>query len=447
MGECFMNKYFGTDGIRGKVNYNLTSRIVFRLGRYLGARGKLKILLARDTRISSDLLFSSFCSGALGSGSSVYDLGIAPTPAVSYLTAKYHFDYGVMITASHNPYDDNGIKIFDRNGEKIKDDLKKEIESYIDAKEDYLPLAASDHIGRLIESSHLIEEYIEFLLENKEHINHNLKVVVDGANGADYQIIETLFKRLNLKHYELTNVKPNGININRDSGVLDYEILQKKVVNGKFDLGIAVDGDGDRIIACDSEGRLLDGDLLLMIFALDLKKQNLLKENRIVVTTMTNSALLKKLKEHQIEADVVDVGDHNVQMKMSRINASLGGEKSGHIIFGDFAKTGDALLSMMKLMILMSEKESLKKVYDDYNPYPTLQMNIQVVDKNNIINNQRLLDYLNASERELKGQGRIVIRPSGTESLIRVLIESESEKKNQEIGSFLRNLIFDLDIG
>ena len=310
-----------------------------------------------------------------------------------------------------------------------------------------MPLAASDHIGRLIESSHLIEEYIEFLLENKEHINHNLKVVVDGANGADYQIIETLFKRLNLKHYELTNVKPNGININRDSGVLDYEILQKKVVKGKFDLGIAVDGDGDRIIACDSDGRLLDGDLLLMIFALDLKKQNLLKENRIVVTTMTNSALLKKLKEHQIETDVVDVGDHNVQMKMSRINASLGGEKSGHIIFGDFAKTGDALLSMMRLMVLMSEKESLKKVYDDYNPYPTLQMNIQVVDKNNIINNQRLLDYLNASERELKGQGRIVIRPSGTESLIRVLIESESEKKNQELGSSLRNLIFDLDIG
>ncbi len=441
-----MGKYFGTDGIRGKVNNNLTSRIVFRLGRYLGARGKLKILIARDTRISSDLLYASFCSGALGSGSDVYDLGIAPTPAVSFLTNKLNFDYGVMITASHNFYEDNGIKIFDRNGEKIKEDLKWEIENYIDASEDYLPLAASEHIGKLYKSEHLTDDYIDFINKNGKVIDHNIKVLVDVANGANFKLIKTLLDKIGMVDYAIVNNQPSGTNINQKSGVLNYELLRERVLNKNYDLGVALDGDGDRIIACDNAGNILDGDMLLLLFAIDLKEDEKLKDDRIVVTTMTNVALIKTLKEKGIETDVVDVGDHNVQLKMARLNASLGGEKSGHIIFGDIANTGDALLVMIKLLALISKRKDYQKLYREYKPYPSISINIKVADKNKIIGSQRLIDFITSCEKELKSDGRIVIRPSGTESLIRVLIECEKENKINDLSTAIKNLIYDLDI-
>ena len=425
-----MGKYFGTDGVRGRVNENLTLDMAIRIGQYLGwYYGKerhAKIIIGKDTRLSSDMFEMGLAAGATSTGATVYLLGVCPTPSVSYLIRKEHFDCGIMVSASHNPYHDNGIKLFNHEGCKMNPEVENAIEDYIDGK-CTVPLAKDDAIGSVIEWDEGLEIYESWL---KEIVNIDLsgmKIAVDLANGsATATAVETL-SSLGATVEAIHN-SPNGININTNCGSTHPQELQEMMREGNYDVGFAFDGDADRLIAVDEDGNLFNGDYTLYVCGRYMKKNNTLNKNTVVTTVMANLGLYHALRDNVIDYEQTAVGDKYVFECMQNNDYRIGGEQSGHIIFLEHAVTGDGLLTALKLLqIMVDEKKSLKELGKDLFIYPQLLVNVQVQDKNKTMESAELKEQIDQVAAELGDEGRILVRPSGTEPLVRVMVEAKSD--------------------
>lgn len=426
-----MGKYFGTDGARGRVNENLTLDMAVRIGQYLGwYYGKerhAKIIIGKDTRLSSDMFEMGLAAGATSTGANVYLLGVCPTPSVSYLIRKEHFDCGIMVSASHNPYYDNGIKLFNHEGCKMNPEIEEAVEQYIDGKIS-VPLAKDDALGNVIEWSEGLEIYESWL---KEIVNINLsgmKIAVDLANGsATATAVETL-SALGATVEAIHN-SPNGININTECGSTHPQSLQKMMREGNYDVGFAFDGDADRLIAVDEEGNLFNGDYTLYVCGRYMKKKNTLNKNTVVTTVMANLGLYHAFRDNVIDYEQTAVGDKYVFECMQNNDYRVGGEQSGHIIFLEHAVTGDGLLTALKLLeIMVDEKKSLKELGKDLFIYPQLLVNVEVKDKNKTMESPELKAKIDEVAAELGDEGRILVRPSGTEPLVRVMVEAKTDE-------------------
>ncbi len=426
-----MGKYFGTDGIRGRANDTLTVHMAFAVGSYLGhlfsKEGKGRILIGKDTRISSSMFESAIAAGATAAGCDVYMLGISPTPAVAYLVKKENFDCGVMISASHNPYYDNGIKVFDSQGSKLSAVLEVEIEQYIDGETDIL-FALDGNIGRIVDYSEGLTHYLDWMASLFDFDIRNKRIVIDCANGS---AVSTAKRMLNRFHAEVIAIhdSPDGTNINTDCGSTHPKHLQEAVIEMKADVGFAFDGDADRLIAVDEYGNLIDGDKILYACGLHLKKYQALPKNAIVTTVMSNLGLYKALEKEDIQFIQTQVGDKYVYEQMLLQDIHLGGEQSGHIIFKNHATTGDGLLTAMKLLEVMADSgQSLAMLTEPVSIYPQLLKNVRVNDKQAVMEDVHLKEKILHLEDQLHGNGRILVRPSGTEPLVRVMVEAQSEE-------------------
>lgn len=436
-----MRKYFGTDGIRRIANTELTPQLVYRVakaGAYILSKQidhTPTILIGRDTRISGTLIESAMTAGFLSYGANVKLLGVIPTPAVAYLTRKLNADASVVISASHNTFEFNGIKYFSNKGTKIDDALEEQIEEIMDSDKISELNAPNNKIGVSEVREDLIQEYTNFFIETfkadiDKYIKKDFKVGIDTANGATYKIAEEVFKKLGI-NYSIINNTPDGININENCGSTHLEQIKEYVVKNKLDLGIAYDGDGDRCLLIDENGKQIDGDVCLAIASKYMKEKNILKNDTVVATVMSNLGLKKYCNENSLELKQTKVGDRYVLEEMLKNNYNLGGEQSGHIIFLDYNPTGDGILtSLMIIKILLEKNVSMSEMCSIIKIYPQVLINAKVssnkkfdYDKNDIIKNK-----IEELEKEFSGSGRILIRPSGTEPLVRVMIEGENEE-------------------
>ena len=426
-----MCKYFGTDGVRGVANEDLTLSMAIRIGQYLGMHYSktrhAKILIGKDTRLSGDMFELGLAAGASSCGAQVYLLGVCPTPAVSYLVHKERFDCGIMVSASHNPYDDNGIKIFNSQGEKMEESLLLKIEEYMD-QDQQLPLATGEAIGEYIDWQDGLEIYMSWLKESVPIDLSGMKSAVDLANcSATSTVVETL-DALGAT-VEAINNSPNGLNINRKCGSTHPEYLQRMMVENDYDIGLSFDGDADRLIAVDPNGRLIDGDYILYIGSRYMKSVNQLNKNMCVTTVMANLGLYKALDENKIDYIQTPVGDKYVYEEMQKHNYSLGGEQSGHIIYYDYEKTGDGLFTALQILKVMKETgKSLIELCEGLFIYPQLLENVRVNDKEKALTDENLQAVVQEVEQELGDQGRILVRPSGTEPLVRVMVEAKTDE-------------------
>lgn len=430
-----MGKYFGTDGVRGRANEGLTLDMAIQIGQYLGMYyGKEKharILIGKDTRLSGDMFELGLAAGATSMGAQVYLLGVCPTPAVSYLIQKERFDCGIMVSASHNPYYDNGIKVFNHNGEKMEEEVLLQIEDYIDGKSE-LTLNTGDKIGEYFEWQDGLEIYMSWLKEIVPVDLSGFKIAVDNANGsATSTAIETL-DSLGATVEAISN-SPNGININKNCGSTHPEKLQQMVKEGDYDIGLAFDGDADRLIAVNAKGELVDGDYILYICSRYMKSVNRLNKNMCVTTVMANLGLYKALDANKIDYVQTPVGDKYVFEEMQKNDYYLGGEQSGHIIFYENAVTGDGLLTALKLLEIMKNTgKSLEELSEGLFIYPQLLRNVKVNDKEAALKDEALWKVVKEVEDELKDEGRILVRPSGTEPLVRVMVEAKTDELCQQ---------------
>ena len=430
-----MGKYFGTDGVRGRANEGLTLDMAIQIGQYLGMYyGKEKharILIGKDTRLSGDMFELGLAAGATSMGAQVYLLGVCPTPAVSYLIQKERFDCGIMVSASHNPYYDNGIKVFNHNGEKMEEEVLLQIEDYIDGKSE-LTLNTGDKIGEYFEWQDGLEIYMSWLKEIVPVDLSGFKIAVDNANGsATSTAIETL-DSLGATVEAISN-SPNGININKNCGSTHPEKLQQMVKEGDYDIGLAFDGDADRLIAVNAKGELVDGDYILYICSRYMKSVNRLNKNMCVTTVMANLGLYKALDANKIDYVQTPVGDKYVFEEMQKNDYYLGGEQSGHIIFYENAVTGDGLLTALKLLEIMKNTgKSLEELSKGLFIYPQLLKNVKVNDKEAALKDESLWKVVKEVEDELKDEGRILVRPSGTEPLVRVMVEAKTDELCQQ---------------
>ena len=435
-----MGKYFGTDGARGVAGKQITGALAYRIGRYIGQcenGRKNKILIASDTRISGKLLGDAVGVGIVSSGSDVYNIGVSTTPSVSYLVRKHGFDYGVMISASHNPYYDNGIKVFNSQGEKLEADIEDKIEEYIDSPTDSLPLMTNENIGRHMPCDELIGEYIDFLVSKADPRVKNLKVFIDCSNGSSSKIAPKVLERLGVEFTVVAN-NPDGININDRCGSTHIEHDTEQVRNGKFSAGFAFDGDADRCLALTSEGEIIDGDQLIYLNAINLKKNKKLSGNTVVITVMSNLGLKKALEAEGLDYHETTVGDKYVQMDMKEHHLSIGGEQSGHIIFLDDLNTGDGVLTMIHtLNVMASEQKGLKELVSKLKIYPQSLRNVMVTNKEAVLSNPGFKAKTKELEESLGGNGRILVRASGTEPKIRVMCEAPTQEQCDEITSVL----------
>lgn len=442
-----MGRYFGTDGARGLANEQITPLLAYKIGRYIGwyDQGRHnRILIARDTRLSGAMLAQALSSGIVASGSDVYDIGVSTTPSVSYLVMSEGFDFGVMISASHNPYYDNGIKIFAGNGEKIPAELEAAIEGYVDAAEDVLPLMTNAKIGRLPPARKLIDRYIDFLVSKADPRITGLAILCDCANGSASQIAPKLFFRLGL-NVELVHATPDGLNINDHCGSTHIRQLLPTLTKGTYDAVFAFDGDADRCLAIDDQNRVVDGDAIIYLSALNMKRSGELKGGKVVLSIMSNLGLKKSLAKEGITYEETPVGDKYVQATLRDKDLSLGGEQSGHIIFADDLRTGDGLLTMIKILnVIATRKRSLSSLLKGLKIYPQCLMNTVVRNKEAIIEHQGLQALIEAERARLGEDGRILVRPSGTEQLIRVMCEAESDELCHDICGRITKYIEDL---
>ncbi|MBZ2387208.1 phosphoglucosamine mutase [Anaerococcus murdochii] len=427
-------KYFGTDGFRGEANKNLNVYHAFKIGRFIGDyfstknNGHGKILIGKDTRRSSYMFEDALSAGITSSGSNAHLLHVTPTPSVSYITRTEDFDCGIMITASHNPYHDNGIKIINNNGEKMEDEFLYKLEEYIDSDIKDIELAVGEDIGRTVDYIGGRNRYIAYLIQTVTKSFEGIKVGLDCANGAAFTIAKPVYDALGADTFVI-NAEPNGFNINRDAGSTHIDGLRKYVVENKLDLGFAFDGDCDRCIAVDNEGNIIDGDSILYILANFMKKDGALDSNTVVTTVMSNIGLYKAFDELGIKYEKTDVGDKNVHDRMYEKDIELGGEQSGHIIIKKFANTGDGILTSLKIMEAMIESKSdLKSLVRDLKIYPQVLINVKVKDKNTVLDNEYVKASVEKIEKELEDSGRVLVRKSGTEPLIRVMVEAETEE-------------------
>jgi phosphoglucosamine mutase len=429
--------YFGTDGVRGIANTSLTAKIAYRIGRCLGKSKdgkKCKILLCRDTRLSGEMLKSALLSGLLASGSEVYDEGISTTPSISYLVVSERFDYGVMISASHNPFSDNGIKVFNSKGEKLEDEYEAEIERYIDGADD-LPFVEGSEIGHLHEGRTLKEKYVSWLASKATASYKGLKVLVDCANGSASFVAPELYSKLGLEA-TFMNASPNGVNINVDCGSTHLEALKKRFLLGGYDLAFAFDGDSDRLMAIGPEGRLIDGDAQIFLNALFLQKARRLASDKVVITVMSNLGLRKTLSENGIGYEIVQVGDRNVQSELKKEGLVLGGEQSGHVIFLADLNTGDGLLSSLKLLNLYTRDKAVFAKLRELKVYPQVLKNVSFMTREALERtaaSKGLAERIASAEKKLAETGRILVRPSGTEPLLRIMVECPDQLECETI--------------
>lgn len=431
-----MGKYFGTDGVRGIANKELTPELAFKLGRVSGylftEEGKTpKVLIGMDPRISGPLFEHALIAGLISIGAEVMRLGVISTPATAYLTKVTNAELGIMISASHNPFEDNGIKLFGPNGYKLTDEQEAEIERLLD-EEDTLPRPVEDEIGVASNYFEGAQKYLSYLQETIDNEFEDFYIVLDCANGATSSMVPQLFADLEAEFDTIGN-NPDGKNINDGVGSTYPEKLQELVVEKKADIGLAFDGDGDRLIAVDENGQVVDGDQIMYICAKHLQEKGALRGNTVVATVMSNLGFLKALGALDIQVEKVGVGDRHVLEKIREADYNFGGEQSGHVIFHDYNTTGDGLLTGIQLLDIMKETgKKLSELASEVQLYPQLLKNIEVDDKDAVMSNTEVQSTIEKVKNELGDSGRVLVRPSGTEALIRVMIEAETDELCQQ---------------
>ena len=427
-----MRKYFGTDGIRGIAGESLTADLSFKVGKALGKlltekKEHPKVVIGRDTRISCDMIEHALTAGLTSTGVNVMTVGTIPTPAIAYLTKTIETDSGIMISASHNPYQDNGIKIFGPDGFKLSDEQELEIESLIDNSK-RIKNASFEKIGKVYGGNELTQKYIQHIKQSITGDLSEIKIALDCANGATTGVAPFIFGDLEAD-IETIGCQPNGININDNVGSTKIETISKFAKENNVDIGFAFDGDGDRVLAVDAKGNIVDGDKIMFILAKHLKEQGELKDNMVVSTIMSNIGFYKAIKENGLQSVKTAVGDRYVVEEMRNNNYSLGGEQSGHIILMNYATTGDGILTAVKLAdIIKTSGKSLEELASEVSIYPQKLVNIKVVDKKAAMEDSEILTECEKVEKELEGNGRILLRASGTENLIRVMVEASSDE-------------------
>ena len=429
-----MGKYFGTDGFRGEANKNLTFEHAVKIGRFLGwyfgenMGKKAKIVIGKDTRRSSYMFEYALCTGLMASGADAYIMHVTTTPSVAYITRIDDFDCGIMISASHNPYYDNGIKLLNGKGEKMEEETLLKVEEYIDDKIE-IPVAQRDAIGRTVDYVAGRNRYIGYLISMSKYSFKGIKVGLDVANGAAWQIAKGVFDALGAKTYVM-NDNPDGYNINTDCGSTHIEHLQKFVVEKGLDVGFAYDGDADRCLAVDEKGNLITGDHIIYMYGCYMKERGKLLNNKVVATIMSNFGLFKALDKVGIEYDKVNVGDKYVYENMLQTGNRIGGEESGHIIFSKYATTGDGILTSLKLMEVMLAKEKpMSELAAPMVMYPQVLKNVRVHSKPDAKNDPDVQAEVAKVAEALGDNGRILLRESGTEPVIRVMVEAGSDEE------------------
>lgn len=426
-----MGKYFGTDGFRGEANVNLTVEHAYKVGRYLGwyfgKEHKAKIVIGKDTRRSSYMFEYSLAAGLTASGADAYLLHVTTTPSVSYVVRTEGFDCGIMISASHNPFYDNGIKIINSRGQKLEAAVEQEIEDYIDGRRAEIPFARREKIGRTVDFAAGRNRYIGHLISIPSRAYNDYRVGLDCSNGSASSIAKSVFDALGART-SVIHSEPNGLNINADCGSTHIEALQKFVAEQGLDVGFAYDGDADRCIAVDEKGQVVDGDRILYVCGKYLKEQGKLNRNTIVTTVMSNLGLYKACDREGIRYEQTAVGDKYVSENMMANGYSLGGEQSGHIIFSKHAMTGDGILTSLMLMeVLMEKKQPLSVLAGEVAIYPQLLKNVRVADKQAARENPRVQAAVQAAAEALGENGRILVRESGTEPVVRIMVEAEED--------------------
>ena len=454
------NKYFGTDGFRGEVNVNLTAEHAYKIGRFLGwyfalplcktdkANGRPRIVIGKDTRRSSYMLEYALCSGIIASGGDAYILHVTTTPSVSYVVRTEGFNCGIMITASHNPFYDNGIKVINRYGEKFDDAATELIEKYIDGnlkslgvEGTDLPLAKREEIGAIVDFVSGRNRYIGYLISLASHSYKNLKIGLDCANGAVWSIAKAVFDALGAVTYVVGDT-PNGTNINEGCGSTHIENLCRLVREQHLDVGFAFDGDADRCIAVDEKGNEVDGDKMMYILAHRLKSRGMLKDDTVVATIMSNSGFVNSLENSGLKCELTTVGDRFVYERMQQKDYDLGGEQSGHIILKKYATTGDGLLTAIMIAEeICDSKKTLSKLAKPVLLYPQFTQNVRVNDKRAIMTNDAVLQAVKSVEEKINGKGRVLLRESGTEPVVRVMIECESEAQCRTFANSIAQVI------
>jgi len=425
-----MGKYFGTDGFRGEAGINLTSEHAYKIGRFLGGyfrkeyAKRIKVVIGKDTRRSSYMLEYAIASGLASSGADAYMLHVTTTPSVSFVTAGDGFDFGIMISASHNPYVDNGIKIVNSRGEKIDDSMILKIEEYIDGNDTYIDFATGADVGAIVDYYSGRNRYIGFLISLSRYSFKNFKVGLDAANGGAWMIAKSVFDALGAQTY-MINAEPNGININVNAGSTHIEVLSAFVKEKHLDLGFAFDGDADRCIAVDNNGNVVNGDHIIYILGNFLKNAGELSNNTVVTTVMSNLGLYRALDEIGINYEQTDVGDRYVYENMQKNGHSLGGEQSGHIIMSKLATTGDGILTAIKLMeAVIESKKTLAQLAEPVKMLPQVTVNIKVADKSAVRDNKKVQNAVKSVAERLGKDGRILLRESGTEPVVRIMVEA-----------------------
>ena len=431
-----MGKYFGTDGFRGEANVKLTVEHAFKVGRYLGwyygRDHKAKIVIGKDTRRSSYMFEYALAAGITASGADAYLLHVTTTPSVSYVVRTEGFDCGIMISASHNPFYDNGIKVINGQGHKLEAEVEEKIEAYIDGKTEERPLATRENIGRTIDFAAGRNRYIGYLISLPTHSFKNIRVGLDCSNGSSSAIAKSVFDALGAKTYVINN-EPDGTNINTNCGSTHIEVLQKFVKEQGLDVGFAYDGDADRCIAVDENGEVVDGDRILYVCGKYMMEQGALKDNTIVTTVMSNLGLYKACDQVGMRYEKTAVGDKYVYENMVKNGYQLGGEQSGHIIFSKHATTGDGILTSLKIMEVMLEKKaSLGTLAGEVKIYPQLLQNLRVQDMDATLNHPDVQKAIKEVEERLGTEGRVLVRKSGTEPLLRVMVEALTDELCEE---------------
>ncbi|MGM0601871.1 MAG: phosphoglucosamine mutase [Bacillota bacterium] len=447
-----MKKLFGTDGVRGVANQELKGDLAYKLGRIGGyfltqnynANGRPAVIIGKDTRLSGDMLEAALMAGLTSVGVDVYRLGIIPTPGVCYLTAGKNVQGGIMISASHNPTADNGIKFFNEKGIKLSDEEELEIESiFFEKKEKELPYPVDGDIGIIDEKYDWISEYIEYLTLSAERDLKGLKVVIDCANGAAYRTAPEVFRRLGAE-VKVINNHPNGAAINVNCGSTSPELAAAEVRKINADLGIAHDGDADRVILIDEKGEIIPGDNIMAVAALNMMKKNKLNKNTVVTTRYSNLALTETLNKSGGKVVLTKNGDRYVLAEMLKNDYKLGGEKSGHIIFSEYNTTGDGILTAVKIAEIMKEEnKNLSELKSVMHYWPQILDNVKVKNKNQWKDNNRINEVVTEAEKDLGDQGRVFVRASGTEPLVRVMLEGKEEEKLYKWKKRIRSVILE----
>lgn len=432
-------KFFGTDGIRGTANqFPMTAEIALKVGMALGARfGKHftkdqhrhRVVIGKDTRLSGYMIEPALTAGFVAMGLDVFLVGPVPTPAVSMLTKSLRADIGIMISASHNPFCDNGIKIFNRSGNKLDDNIEIEIENLINANLDNY-LASPQDLGRVKRLEDARGRYIEFVKNSfpRDKNLSELKIVIDCANGASYNIAPTIFRELGAKVVEI-GIEPNGFNINENCGSTHPQNLQEKVIQEKADIGIALDGDADRLVVIDEKGKVITGDILIALIAEKLHNQGRLKGDMVVITQMSNLALEEYLNYIGVSTIRSRVGDRYVLEEMHKNKCNFGGEQSGHIVLADYSTTGDGLIASLQILEILASKpqNKISNLAQIFQPYPQILKNVKFTSNHNPLDDNNIQNFIQQQQMQLGSQGRILVRKSGTEKLIRVMVEGKDQ--------------------